>query len=67
MIKENLLQKIDWSKITNKKSLDTKVLNQQFDPNNEYWVPYFCGNVGIVYDKTQVTKEDLKSRMGNPT
>ena len=61
MIKENLLQKIDWSKITNKKSLDTKVLNQQFDPNNEYWVPYFCGNVGIVYDKTQVTKEDLKA------
>ena len=61
MIKENLLQKIDWSKITNKKSLDTKVLNQQFDPNNEYWVPYFCGNVGIVYDKTQVKKEDLKA------
>ena len=61
MIKENLLKKIDWSKITNKKSLDTKVLNQQFDPNNEYWVPYFCGNVGIVYDKTQVKKEDLKA------
>ena len=61
MIKENLLQKIDWSKITSKKSLDTKVLNQQFDPNNEYWVPYFCGNVGIVYDKTQVKKEDLKA------
>ena len=61
LIKENLLKKIDWSKITNKKSLDTKVLNQQFDPNNEYWVPYFCGNVGIVYDKTQVKKEDLKA------
>ena len=61
MIHENLLQKINWNQITHKNSLDQKVLNQKFDPQNEYWVPYFCGNVGIVYDKTQVDKKDLKA------
>lgn len=61
MIKEDLLAKIDWSQIPNKKSLDTSVMNQAFDKKNQYWVPYFCGNVGIVYDKTQVSKSDLKA------
>ena len=28
--------------------------------SNDYWVPYFCGNVGILYDKTVVDKNDLK-------
>lgn len=61
LIKENLLQKVDWSLITNKDSLDNSVLNQSFDQNNEYWVPYFYGNVGIVYDKTQVDEKDLSA------
>ena len=60
LIKENLLQKIDWTKITNQKSLDSSVLNQDFDKDNDYWVPYFYGNVGILYDKTVVSKNDLK-------
>lgn len=61
LIKENLLQKIDWSLITNKNSIDSKVLNQNFDKANEYWVPYFYGNVGIVYDKTKVSESDLSA------
>lgn len=61
LIKENLLQKIDWSLITNKDSLDNFVLNQSFDKNNDYWVPYFYGNVGIVYDKTVVSESDLNA------
>lgn len=61
LIKENLLQKMDWSLITNKDSLDNAVLNQSFDKNNDYWVPYFYGNVGIVYDKTKVSESDLSA------
>lgn len=60
MIKENLLQEIDTNKMTNIKSIDESLLNQSFDPENKYWVPYFYGNVGIVYDKTVVKKEDFK-------
>ena len=61
LIKEKLVQKIDWSLITNKDSLDNSVLNQSFDKNNDYWVPYFYGNVGIVYDKTKVLESDLNA------
>lgn len=60
MIKEDLLMTIDSSKMTNLKSVDPLVLGQPFDVENKYWVPYFYGNVGIVYDKTVVDTNDLK-------
>lgn len=60
LIKEDQLQKIDKSIVTNLKNINNGILGQSFDPNNDYWVPYFCGNVGIVYDKTVVDPEDLK-------
>ncbi|MCD7951229.1 MAG: ABC transporter substrate-binding protein [Erysipelotrichaceae bacterium] len=59
LIKEDLITTIDWSYITNADSLDSSILNQDFDPNNDYWVPYFCGNVGILYDTTKVDESDL--------
>lgn len=31
-----------------------------YDPKNEYSIPYFWGTVGIVYDKTKVSEEDLE-------
>lgn len=61
MIKEDLLQKIDYTFIKNRDSIDNSVLNQDFDKNNEYWVPYFYGNVGILYDKTKVSEGDLSA------
>ena len=59
LIQEDRLQPIDYNKITNASSLDTAIMNQPFDPENNYWVPYFYGNVGIVYDTTKVDEEDL--------
>lgn len=59
MIKEELLQPIDKSKISNMKNINEGILGQDFDKNNDYWIPYFCGNVGIVYDKTIVDEKDL--------
>lgn len=70
LINENLLQPINWTKITNKDSLDKSIMHQSFDVENNYWVPYFYGNVGIVYDKTKVNEEDLKQGweiLKNPT
>lgn len=61
LINEDRLQKIDWSKIPNYENLDHSIMNQPFDQNNEYWVPYFYGNVGILYDKTKVDEEDLEA------
>ncbi len=59
--KEDLIQKLDKSLLTNMEELNEDVLNLPYDPNNEYSVPYFWGTVGIVYDKTKVTEEELKA------
>lgn len=60
MIKEDLLQPIDKSLIPNLENINRGILGQDFDQDNNYWVPYFCGNVGILYDKTIVDEDDLK-------
>ncbi len=59
LVKEDLVQKVDMTKITNLSNVDQELLNKDFDPNQEYWVPYFTGNVGIVYDTTVVDEADL--------
>ena len=61
LIKEGELQKIHWSKITNKKNIVPSLLNREFDKKQEYSVPYYWGTVGIVYDKTKVDKKDLEA------
>lgn len=60
LIKEDALQKINWDLIPNASGLDNNVLGLACDPNNEYSVPYFYGNVGILYDTTVVDEADLK-------
>ncbi len=59
LIKEEELQPVDWSQITNKDGLDPAVMGWDYDPENTYSVPYFCGSVGILYDTTVVDPEDL--------
>lgn len=60
LINEDMLQKLDKSRIEGFKNIDPNFLNLEFDKNNEYSVPYFWGTVGIVYD-TNVIKEDIDS------
>lgn len=60
LIKENMIQKLDKSKIPNLKNLYDGVKNLAFDPDNTYSVPYFWGSVGIVYNKKNVDKADLE-------
>lgn len=50
MIKEDLLEPIDLSKIPNYANIDDQFKNLSFDPNNQYSVPYFWGTVGIIYN-----------------
>lgn len=59
---EDLLQKIDYSKIPNYENVLPGLKNRQFDPTNEYSVPYFWGNVGILYNKNNVDMKDLEEQ-----
>lgn len=55
-----LLQPIDKSVMTNMSELSDAVKNLSFDPSNNYSIPYFWGNTGIVYDKTKISREELE-------
>lgn len=62
LIQEDLLQKLDHSKLDCMDKLSDAVRGLPYDPDNDYSVPYFWGTVGIVYDKTRVDIEDLKEQ-----
>lgn len=60
MIAEGMVQKLDFKNIPNYQQVAAAYKNLQFDPKNEYSVPYMWGTVGIIYDKTKV-KEKVDS------
>lgn len=61
LIKDGLLRKIDLDKIPNFKLLMPRLVNQPFDPENEYSVPYMWGSTGLVYNRKYVDATKLKS------
>ena len=74
MIREDMLEKIDKSKIENLKNIDAEVLAKAvYDPVMEYSVPYFYGAAAIIINTARVpvfekswsifAREDLRGRM----
>ncbi|MDR1574657.1 MAG: extracellular solute-binding protein [Treponema sp.] len=74
MIAQNMLEKIDKSKLSNLKNIDPVVLQKAtYDPGMEYSVPYYFGAAGITVNKGKVPdferswsifgREDLRNRM----
>ena len=62
LIQEDLLQKLDHSKLDCMDLLTEDVKGLPYDSKNEYSVPYFWGTAGIVYDKTKVDIKDLEEQ-----
>ena len=54
MRREGLLAKIDRSKLTHFNKLDPRLINQPFDPNNDYSVPYLWGSTGIAVNTDKI-------------
>lgn len=66
MMQEDMLQKLEPE--TQKECLSEladAIKGLPYDPKNEYSIPYFWGTVGIVYDKTKVSEEDLENEGWN--
>lgn len=59
MIKEDMLAKINYDNIPNFKFITDDFRNLDYDPQNEYTVPYFWGTVGIIYNKELLKPDDL--------
>ena len=61
LIQEERLQKLDKSKLEGvMDELTDGAKGLPYDPNNDYSIPYFWGDVGIIYDKTKVDVKDLE-------
>ena len=59
LIQEGEAQKVDFSEMEYIDNIGDRFweLTDDFDPNNEYALPYFYGTVGILYDTTKVDGE----------
>lgn len=63
LISEGEVLEQDYASLSNYGNLDTDILKlaQSYDPKNTYTLPYFYGTVGIVYDTTKVTEDEVSS------
>ena len=64
LMNEDYLEELDMSKLSNYSEITSTLLSapyNNYDPSNSYSVPYFWGSVGIVYDKTAVSEDDIKA------
>lgn len=61
MINEDMLEKLDFSNIPNYSKIIGNYRGLDYDPTEEYSVPYTVGMVGLIYNTTMVDEEDLGS------
>jgi len=61
LIRENMLEPLDFSNIPNYRYVDEAYKNTDYDPDNSYSVPYTWGTVGIIYNSKYVDAADAGS------
>ena len=59
MADEGMLQELDFDRIPNYQYVSPDLLNQPYDPENKYSVPYSWGTVGIIYNTKYVDEADV--------
>ena len=60
MIKEDMLEKLNFDNIPNYSFVDEKYKTGEsisYDPQHEYSVPYTAGRVGLIYNADKITEE----------
>lgn len=59
MIQEDMLEPLDHTRLDNKQALDPALLNQGYDPNNQYSLPYLFNASGLVVHQEYYTAQSL--------
>jgi spermidine/putrescine transport system substrate-binding protein len=59
LVEEGMVMELDYNVVTNIKNMDPIHVNQYFDPEQKYTVPYFWGTSGFGVDTSVVT--DVKN------
>jgi spermidine/putrescine transport system substrate-binding protein len=53
--------KLDHTLLPNMKNLDPEILNKDYDPDNNYSIPYMWGSTGIAVNTDDIPKEQITS------
>ncbi len=61
MAKENMLLPLDKTKLTNLKEIPQNLLDKDFDPNNQYSLPYVYGLTGIAVNSAMIDPAKVTS------
>ena len=61
MKRADLIQPIDKSKLKNFKNLEPTLLNQAYDPDNKYSIPYLWGSTAIAVNKDEMDASSITS------
>lgn len=59
LIKENLIQKLNYKNIPSHTNIQPRFYKEIYDPNGEYSIAYTWGVNGIIYNKKLVDEEDI--------
>ena len=60
MMKEKMLNQLDYSKIKGIDAIDSRFMDLDFDPGNRYSIPYFWGTLGIIYNDKKYSEEMIQ-------
>ena len=61
LVNQNLLQKLDHSKIKGLENISPFLLNSPVDHGNQYTIPYFWGTVGIMVNTKYIDPESIQT------
>ena len=61
LVNQNLLQKLDHSKIKGLENISPFLLNSPVDKGNQYTIPYFWGTVGIMVNTKYIDPESIQT------
>ncbi len=61
LVIEGLLEEINFDNVPNIENIDPDLLGQYYDEEGIYSVPYMWGTVGICYNTTMVSEEEVQS------
>ncbi len=59
MIKEGLIQEINMDNVPNFTYIKENLKHADYDPESKYTVPFMWGTLGILYDTTRVSEEEV--------
>ena len=57
MIREELLQPVNWNNVPNVKNIDPRFTHESYDPLFQYSVPYTWGTMGLLYNTKTVLEQ----------